>query len=66
MIYTPGQKCWSLEDGNIKQHIIEDVGFTPLTQIIKIDGLWHVADAYFSKLEKAKEAEERYTFRMFK
>lgn len=65
MIYKKGQSVWSIKDNQIKEYVIEDIRFTSLFQLIKLEGKWKMADTFFSSLEKAMEADERNTFNMF-
>ncbi len=64
MIYKPGDKAWSLEDNQIKEHVIQDIKFLTWIQLLKIDDKWQAADIFFPTLQKAMESQERCVFRM--
>lgn len=67
MKFKPHQKCWSIEEGKIKEHFIQDIGFTSKGyQLIKVQDQWHQSTQFFSKLQKAMDVEEGSSFRMFR
>ena len=67
MKFKPHQKCWSIENGQIKEHFIQDIGFTSKgDQLIKVKDEWHSSTQFFNKLEKAMDVEEGSSFCMFR
>jgi len=67
MKFKPHQKCWSIENDKIKEHTIQDVGFTSSgEQLIKVNDQWHEHASFYTSFKKAMEVEEGNTFRMFR
>lgn len=67
MKFKPHQKCWSVENGKIKEHTIQDIGFTFAgKQLIKINDQWHEPKKFYATREKATDVEEGLSFKMFR
>jgi len=56
MMYKPGEKCYSIDNGVAVEHIITAINFHPLCQMLKIDGKWQCADVFFKSKEDIADA----------
>ncbi len=58
MIYKKGETVYSVDNREIKKHIIQDTKFITWIQKLLIDNEWHAADDFYSTKTEAEQASQ--------